>query len=754
MGQGASKTTLSDKQPSTRGVPTLNRDVLRIIGVCEWGPLDAATPIIDFDHFREVFGPGRCFLASYETPVQLQQWFLGRGRKAIVVRTNHKVAGVNQGTKATYTAQTGVTAATKGSVTGTNALPVALADGDTLDFSVNGGATDTATFNATAAVRTCANSETYALADGMTLTVSIDGGSVQTITFNTAEFVAIGTATAEEVCAVINGELLGARATGTTDVTITSDTLGTGSGVNVTGGTSNAALGFVTGNIAGTGDAVNSASVTGAELKTLIEGDVTGVTVSGTTYLTIETDTAGSGGSVQVEVASTADDELGLDNATHAGFDGLAANTLKIDGKYIGAMGNQLACTISAATSGVASEFDLKVYLYGGLKKTYRNVTMDTAATRYVETVVNTGNESSLLIAVTDQSATGTATQRRPANVSTAALTGGDDGLTSLDDNDFLGSTAYDDGLFAFETNEDGDILVCPDRPTVAFQNGAFIQVETEWQGKNVFIPDPPDGSDKDAIVVHMGSLTYTDYAAGMPWPRVKIPNPSKTVYGQADTIEVGPSCSWAARMARNSELYDDQQFHQPGNQDYGLLTNVVGLEGETDEVKHEVLRGPVRDYVTDYRVNPVVSGRRVKGGFGVWVNDVQSMNPDSELWASVGEARGLAILRKEIEAYIETRRTQNNTVEFRMTDQDVITGYMMGWTVKGAFATKKVSEAFYVNTDPQGLGINNAQEQADQNYHIIVAPATARPARFVGIQFTRDTRAIESFIQRQKATA
>lgn len=690
----------------------------------------------------------------------MQQWFLGKGRKAVVVRVSHKVVGATTATKATRMAQTGATAPTQGAQTGTVAAPFTLVNGDTLIGNVDAVGNQTLTITATAATRTCANPEAYALADAMTLTVSINSGAVQTIIFNTAEFVNIAAATAEEVAAVINAEITGALATvsgGGTTVTITSDRKGLTSGVNVTGGTANVALGFVTGNIAGGGNVNNVDSVTIAELKVLLEAAWTnggGVTVTDSSgYMTVTADTAGPTGSILVAAASTADTKVGWDNATHSGTSGAAVNTLKFDGKYYGTLGNSLTYTIAAATSGAVAFFDLKVYLYGILKETYRNVTMDTTDARYVEDVVNTLSGSSKLVTVTDQSAVGTPTQRRPANATAQALSGGGDGLAGLTDADFYGSQTYLDGFYAFNQSPLGDILVCPDRPTTALQNAALTMCETVWMGKCVFIPDPPDGSDKSAIATHMGSVSLTEYGAGMPWPRVLIPNPDKTIYGQADVIEIGPSCSWAAKMAKNAQEYKDAEFHQPGNQVHGLLANVVGLEGETDpEAKHEVRDEGVRDYVTDFRVNPVLEGQLLGGGRGVWVNDVQNLKPASTLWASVGEVRGVAGCRKDIEAYMETRRTQPNSEENRLTDKDAIEAYLTGKTVNGCFASKRASDAFYVNTDPKGSSINNPLEQEAQNYHIIIGMATARPGRFVDLQFTRDTRAIESYIQQQMA--
>lgn len=91
------------------------------------------------------------------------------------------------------------------------------------------------------------NSETYALSDGQTLTVKVDQGAEQTATFNTADFGAIGAATAAEVAAVINTDITGVTASDQNgSVWIESDTDGGGSAVQVTGGTANASLGFST----------------------------------------------------------------------------------------------------------------------------------------------------------------------------------------------------------------------------------------------------------------------------------------------------------------------------------------------------------------------------------------------------------------------------------------------------------------------------------------------------------------------------
>jgi len=96
-----------------------------------------------------------------------------------------------------------------------------------------------------------ANAETYDLDDGQTLTVKVDDGAVQTATFNTGDFSDIDNATAAEVAAVINTDVTGVTAEAVsvgpdTFVNIKTDSAGTTSKIEVTGGTANTALGFPT----------------------------------------------------------------------------------------------------------------------------------------------------------------------------------------------------------------------------------------------------------------------------------------------------------------------------------------------------------------------------------------------------------------------------------------------------------------------------------------------------------------------------
>jgi len=115
------------------------------------------------------------------------------------------------------------------------------------------------------------NAEMYDFsgAGSETLTIKVDGGAVQTVTFVDGDFAAPATGTAAEVVARINTDTTGCTAAvDGTKVRITSDTVGTTSIIQVTGGTANAGiLGFSTDantGTAGTGYAVTATVDTGA----------------------------------------------------------------------------------------------------------------------------------------------------------------------------------------------------------------------------------------------------------------------------------------------------------------------------------------------------------------------------------------------------------------------------------------------------------------------------------------------------------
>jgi hypothetical protein len=436
-----------------------------------------------------------------------------------------------------------------------------------------------------------------------------------------------------------------------------------------------------------------------------------------------------------------------VDLSTAVGGTYSAQVTLTVTAKYYGTRGNSFTIKIQDASNGEAARFDLLIYEGVELLEWHRNLSMLNTDARYVETVINTSDEASRFIEVTDAElggAGGLAADERPENTTGTLLTTGDDGLTSLDDNDYIGANNYNTGLYAFNLEEQGDILITPDDTTSAYQNAATTYMDTQKKGKGIFVCEAPASSDKAGIVTHAQALTASEYRTACYWPRVYISNPNKTIYGQATRILIPPSPLIAGRYVRNSNLLEEKYFGQPGNEVWGLLEGAVALETI-------VVREPaVRDWVTDYGVNPIMDGiRGTDGNYGVWMDDVL-LGQTSLNFVSVGEQRGMAYLRTIFEAYLQRHRTQNNTPIRRRTVKEAFEGELLKWTGRNAFASTNAAEAFYVHTDPDGVGLNNPAVQDEQRFRILVGVATARPGRFIELMFTRDNRAVESWIQQQ----
>jgi len=150
----------------------------------------------------------------------------------------------------------------------TGSAPFTLAPADTLVLDVDNVGAATATFDAAAGYQD--DTTTYAVADqdGKYIDITIDGGTAQRITFSGS------TTSLQSVINQINSALIGGSAedNGSTQLRVKSDMRGTGSSVSISAGTSGLTFAAA---VAGTGDVVDIAAVTIAELKTVIEADTT-----------------------------------------------------------------------------------------------------------------------------------------------------------------------------------------------------------------------------------------------------------------------------------------------------------------------------------------------------------------------------------------------------------------------------------------------------------------------------------------------
>ena len=738
----SSKIVVIEEPPNIQVVNPAPTSITGVVGVCERGPVGVATLVTSFEQYLQVFGG---YTANADVAIAADGFFAGGGQFLWVVRTVHYTDVTNPNSKtsasASGTLYTAALAQTSGTVRAANAGPYALVAGQTLVITVDSHSPVTATFSATAGYQQSTTGP-FALSNGQTLLVAINGGSVQTIHFATANFANIGAATALEVAAAINGQIIGASATVVSNkVQITSDSEGLGSSVNVTGGTSNSALTFPTGaggTGTGTGDVQNIAAVTVAEVIAAINAAITttGTASNDTGAPRITSATAGSASSVTVGSGSTAT-AIGFDNASHTGNNAGTLATMTVGGLTDGAYGNDVNVVIQASSSGDPTFFNLIVQEDGAIEEVWPNLTMNPTDPRYAPSIVNAANTGSDYIALTDLFALTSAPNNRPAN-QTIALTGGNDGLTSLNDADFVGSQvanhAAGTGIRALDVVSNLGLLLVPAQATPVVHNAMLSYCEQTRFGSVFAILDPPANQSAEEMVTYVQStaLLYelSEFGA-IYWPQVSVANPSATVFGNANTIMVAPSGMIAGMYARTDSSKPGGVYEAPAGVNYGLLTGALGLETQeaADETK--------RDLVYPALINPIVGLPNLP----IHVDGCRTLK-DTSNFPTVGERRGVIFIEQSLKSALIFAKHRKIKSSLLSQLTRVVTTFLNTQTKNGAFASDNPKSAFTVDF---GSGLNPPSEAFAQRVNGRIGLATAKPAEFIILRVGQDTRALEA---------
>ncbi len=715
--------TFSEEPPaivSIGGVPTA---VAGVVGVTERGPIGVPTLCNSWDDYERHFGG--LLAAPHYLPLAIKTFFENGGTALYVVRTVHYV-DVSDPATATAVRNSGTLNAGAGAAAAVQvggAGPFNLADGDQLVLAVDGGGDNFVTFNGSAASLRTALMGPFDLEDGWTLLFTVDGGEQQTVTFDALDVGNIDAVTGAEVVEQINKQATGCRAflDFTSEVVIESDTKGTASSVVIDGGTAAATLNFAAHLVAG-GNVADIDAVTADEVKAAIDllalGSITVTTPgAGVTLTTVPT---GLASSIEIRLGTAA--ALGFTEGVETGSDDAAAPALVVDDLYPGAP-TGLTAQVAAATNGEAGEFDLLVLREGAVVESFANVSMTPAHDRYVETVVA---GASRFIRATDQGLLG---NPRPTD-GTAALVGGDDGLTDLADVDFIGASADAGrtGLRALDTVLDLSLLLCAGRATAGYAAALNAYAETTRNGRVFVVHDTPGGLTVEGARTYVkttASLKGSSEYGGVWWPWVTIPNPSRTIFGSAASIAVPNSGAIAGMMSRNDGA-PGGVYRSPAGTSRGRLLLVVGVENEDANLK------PKRDLLYPDRINVIHTAE------GSPMSDGGRTLLASGSFPNVSERRGVIFIKGSIDAGLTFVKHENHDASLRARVTRTVRAFLLGEMGRGAFRSRKAAEAFFVTCDTSN---NPPTEVAAGRLNVKIGLATQKPAEFVSITITQDTR-------------
>jgi len=744
----AAKIVILEEAPRIPAIAAQPTAVTGVVGVTERGPIGVATLVTSMEEYVEIFGG---FTTNSEVAKAAHGFFLNGGSFLWVVRTCHYTDPLDENSftavKGTQMLQNEGAAATAAVVTGTIAGPWNLENGYTMGITTDLAGPNAATV--TAADATATSGAAYpiaALAGGEDMSIDTgDGNGPQTIT-------AVGGETsALDIANLINGSITGGFAVVAGGVPVVhTDQKGSGATLIVAAGAGTdlaALISLPTGTTTGSGNVADVDNVTPTEMKALIDAadPNSTATILGTNALSIATDLTGSTKTIQLTAGSPdLAAALGMDVLLHTGSDATPENTLKVDGKTEGAYTDDLTIRTLLASSGDVDEFNLQVIKSGVVQETFPNLTMDSTADNYVETVVNHVALGSNLIAVTDQGLPYNPDVAKPdcdptgsGYVDWGPMTGGSDGLSGIADTDFIGTSTAKNGTYALDLVQQLRILIIPGKTGNAIANHMIDYCET-WRGGSCFaILDPPPLA---SVPTAAAMVTYVDTTtailgksefAAIYWPRIEITNPDKNVFGSDDNLAVAPSGFIAGVYARNDSRLGGVYDNPAGvEQNAGVVVGCVGFE--TDEVLDE----RKRDLIYPKRINPITQ----LPGTTRHIDGCRTLKSSGN-FPYIGERRGVIFIEQSLkEGLVWVKHRPNNRV-LRQRVRRAIVAFLTRQMNVGAFRSTVPSEAFFVDVSD---ALNPPATEFAGELKIRIGLATNKPAEYIILIVTQDTRAFE----------
>jgi len=211
----------------------------------------------------------------------------------------------------------------------------------------------------------------------------------------------------------------------------------------------------------------------------------------------------------------------------------------------------------------------------------------------------------------------------------------------------------------------------------------------------------------------------------------VKVLNPAKSVFGSAEQLVVPPSGIVAGVFARTDSAQPGGVYDPPAGIEAGRMFGVLGFE--TDEVLEE----NKRDLVYPHRINPLTTGP----GLPRYIDGSRTLKGNGN-FPYVAERRGVIFIERSLKQGLQFARHKNNTEGLRAQVRRTITAFLLAQMNNGAFRSKTPSTAFFVDVSEQ---LNTPTVIFAGKLIARVGLATNKPAEFIILRISQDTRALEA---------
>jgi len=568
------------------------------------------------------------------------------------------------------------------------------------------------------------------LTDGMTVQLRVDGGPVQTVSFRAEEFESIAAASVDDVAGVLEAQLTGVSfQPGEAGLVLESLVQGRRSRLEVVGGSAAPLLRFQPMR-EGAGTVADLAAVTADEVRLLIEGESSRFFAIVLPDQTLTIRTRGMGAGATLQVVGEAASALGFATDTQRGSDAGELTLLEVWGRDPGTYANQVSVAVQpSADTREPFAFDLRVYERAILRETWPTLSLEPSSSRYAPSILNDRGRGSRLVRVTPAPGA----RGRTVPPQSVTLLGGEDGLEGLSDVDFLGTAPARSGLRALDRVQDLSILLVPGQATPAVHQGMLQYCEVVRGGSCFPVLDPPERMSATEIVEYVDNTAALGGASehgAIYWPRVQVLNPDRSVFGADTQLVVAPSGIIAGVYARTDGARPGGVYDPPAGIEKGRMLTVLGFE--TDEVLEE----PARDLVYPRRINPLTTAP----GFPRYIDGSRTLKGDGN-FPFVSERRGVSFVARSLRLGLQFARHRNNDSRLRAEVKRTITAFLIEQMNQGAFRTRDPKSAFFVDVSEQ---LNSPSVVYSGRLLVRVGLATQRPAEWVIIALSQDTRALE----------
>lgn len=623
----------------------------------------------------------------------------------------------------------------------------------------------------------------FALANGQTLDVTVNGAaSPVTVTFVTADFGNIASATAAEVASSIRRQTTAFRAAalGNGRLLLASSIPGPASRLAITG-TAATALGF-------TGPTANTDAGIAAGAQNVIAHSTGGV-VAGSAIrlesrgLTVGTAAIGAAmpanGGITVAVdggaaipidfqaadfaggfaAITAAEAVAAINRRANGFfaalrhDGLlviASNSFGLGSSIaIGAGGvdataalgltgnvpeagvrvNRAVTQVSEPyrliswTTGLgaalvplaariqSAEFDLAVSLNGVEVERFESLSMQDGLAFSATAVINDEASGSRYVTAVDLNSGAGAAEDVPAAIASGALTtAGADGAAPLDAH-YLGDAGARTGYHALD-NQSVQLLACPETTSPGAVTAALAYCEN--RGDLMFVGTAPQLTPLQGVINYASAFRARKVFGALYAPWIQVVNPLDQD-GSNPLRWIPPTGHVLGAYARIAETRG--VWKAPAG-DEARLANALAVEFDMTDTDH-----------TNLVRNGGVNGVRAVPGAGIIIDASRTLSSDSR-WLFVGTRRLFNFIKDSVREGLRFVAQEPNSEALRRTVRfNVVTPFLLGLWRQGAFGNDPPDQVFTVVCDASN---NPPAEVTLGNFRIEIYFYPVKPAESI----------------------